>query len=142
MSGVPYQRGKTPADFYAKKAAVRGRVVAVLKGRVKERGLSLLPSPTRALLKNEIHELLITGEEKRGSIIHQVAYLAFIVIEEGGVIIAGEKVIWQDKELGTVLGFDGTHLPNHYNIILCSPHPLSGEEQGIALGDAVLFAGM
>lgn len=137
----PYQEGMTPRDFYFTKERVRGRVVAVLKGKMEERGLSLLPSPSRALVKNEIHELLVTDEEGTDPI-HGVAYLAFIVIEEGGVVLQGEGVIWRGEKIGTLLGFDGTHLPNHYNIVLHSPHRFTGEERGIHLGDCICFEGL
>jgi hypothetical protein len=34
--------------------------------------------------------------------------------------------------VGTVLGFDACHFPNHYNILVSAPEPLTGPQLGLA----------
>jgi urease beta subunit len=38
-----------------------------------------------------------------------------------------------------VLGFDGCHFPNHYNILVNTDRPRTGLELGVPLGATVRF---
>ncbi len=138
----PYSSGLMKEDPYAKKTAVVGRIVAVLRNKLENRKLSLIAPKSRALRRYEIHELIITDEEQAfpGKEVNKVAYLAFIEILIPGVLVFGDKVMLQDGQvIGTVAGFDETHMPNHENIVIKSDKRISGEEMGINLEQLIIF---
>lgn len=118
---------------------MKGQMVAV-SGRVSdERGLSLIPQPTRVLCKNEIHELITTDEVDAGpnKTVGRVACIGFFEITQGSSVIVGDPVFMNGKEIGKLAGFDETHLPNHYNIVVLSPKRFTGLEARFHIGDEV-----
>ncbi|KUK86019.1 MAG: hypothetical protein XE03_1766 [candidate division TA06 bacterium 34_109] len=137
----PHASGLVDKNTYSSKRKIESSVVAVLHLKMEGRGLNLIKPISRALKKNEIHELIITDEEeaKPGSIVNQVSYLAFIEISQGGVIVVGDEVYWNNNLLGTVAGFDDTHMPNHQNIVLYSPIRRTGEELSINIEDHIII---
>ena len=136
MSG-PAVFGKNP---YVAKSDVNGRVVAVLRGVTDQRGLYLTAFRSRAVPAGEIHELMITDEECDVELtINRVALIAFFEITEGGVILLDDSVTIGDAVVGTVAGFDETHMPNHQNICLRG-ELRDGESIAIRVGDAVRIA--
>ena len=96
---------------------------------------------SRAVKKNEVHELMTTSEENviPGTIVNHVAYLGFFEVSEGGVILTGDDVYIRGKLIGKVVGFDDTHMPNHQNIVLYSSENKTGLELKIHLGDGIFF---
>jgi len=112
--------------------------VAVLRGQLDDRGLELIRPSSRALLRGEIHELLVTVETGAGpgSRVDSVGYLAFFEVERGGVAVVGDGVGWGNTSW-TLVGFDLTHAPNHLNLVVQGGSRLSGEELGMAVGDPV-----
>jgi hypothetical protein len=52
------------------------------------------------------------------------------------VVCAGDVVTVDGKVIGTIAGYDYTHMPNHMNIVISAPSLQSGEELGIQLGQA------
>jgi hypothetical protein len=71
--------------------------------------------------------------------VNRVALIAFFEVLEGGVILLDDQVTIGDRLVGTVAGFDETHMPNHQNI--CLNGELSdGESIAIAVGDPVRIA--
>ena len=58
----PYAHGMINYNPYAKKKIVTARVVAVLRGTMDKRGLSLIAPKSRALRRSEIHEIIVTGQ--------------------------------------------------------------------------------
>jgi len=64
----PYKIDLLKKVPFAKKNRVFSKLVAIMDIELKKRDLQLIPSYTRALLKNEIHELIITDEKKAGPI--------------------------------------------------------------------------
>ena len=136
MSG-PAVFGKNP---YVAKSDVTGHVVAVLRGVTDRRGLYLTAYRSRAVPKGEIHELMITDEE--GDVettVNRVALIAFFEVAEGGVILLDDQVTIGTRVIGTVAGFDETHMPNHQNICLRG-ELRDGESIEIRVGDAVRLA--
>ena len=133
----PYQEKLITGSLCSKKTLVRGRVVAVMGGKLARRGLRLIVSPTRALLSGEIHELIVTDERDAGpgKTVNRIAYVGFLELEKGGVVAKGDKVVLQGKGVGEIVGFDETHAPNHLNVVIKSSKRCSGEEMGIELGD-------
>lgn len=123
------------------KRAVAGRVVKVLVHRRDDRGMSLEPFASRCVRRGEVHELVTTDHDDTaaGARIDRVAFLGFVEIGNAGVIDRGDEV-WHDGELvGTVLGFDACHHPNHYNILITTPTPRTGPELGLRPEVDVLF---
>jgi len=138
----PYSRKLFAKDPYFKSTPIQGRLVVVLDGHLTGRGLSLIKPPSRAVQKNEIHELILTDEEAGpGSIVEQVWYAGFFEVQDGGMAIAGSPVTVDGQEIGVLAGFDETHLPNHLNIIIKTNRPATGAELNLALGATVTFAG-
>jgi len=126
-------------DPYYAKSPLVGKLVVVLDGQFPERGLSLIPQPSRAIRRFDIHELIVTDQEAEpGSIINPIAYLGFVEFEQGGVMVAGDKVSVDGELIGYICGFDETHMPNHLNIVVLGQR-LSGRQRGLELKQQILF---
>lgn len=131
----PYQAGFFSENPYAAKRVIKGKLAVILRGKLEKRGLELIPTISRAVLKNEVHELIVTDQENvgPGSKVDKIAYIGFVEITAGGVMTVGDTLTCQDKVLGRVIGFDETHLPNHLNIVLASGSRSDGVEQNLKL---------
>ncbi len=141
MSKEPHGAGILDKYPYAAKSDVTGRLVCLLDARSEERGMELVIHPSRALCRNEIHELAVTDDAAASpnSVVDRVAYLAFFSIEEGGVVLVGDKVEVAGKEVGEIAGFDVTHAPNHMNVLLRVEQCQTGPELGLHLGEPIIF---
>lgn len=137
----PYQAGMFTGNPYAEKRDVLGRLVVVLRGKLEHRGLNLIAPISRAVQKNEIHELIITDEEGAGpgKKVDSIAYAGFVEIIAGGVLLAGDELICAGKVLGRIAGFDETHLPNHLNIVMKAEKRVDGVEMGLEIESEVIF---
>lgn len=136
----PYARGLVWGNPYTRRRVLRGRIVAVLDMRLDERGLALIPMPTRALVAGAIHELIVTAEPAElGGRVDQVAYLGFFEVTAGSVIKRGDQLIVGGETIADVAGFDETHAPNHLNIVLRSDRPATGEELGWRIESELTF---
>ena len=138
----PYASGMVKNDPYAKKTTVVGRIVAVLRGKMENRNLSLISPWSRALKNGEVHELILTDEKDAvpGKNVNKIAYLAFVEIINPGVIVFKDKVkLSNGKCIGTLAGFDETHMPNHQNIVIFTEQLVSGEEMNLSLNDLIYF---
>jgi len=126
---------------YHSKTDIVGRLNVVLDGKLENRELSLIKQISRCVLKHEIHELIISDEDSigTGSTVNKIAYLGFFEIVQGGVLTTGDSVYCAGRLIGTLAGFDETHMPNHLNIVIKSDARLSGAEQGVNLGDEIAF---
>ena len=138
----PYARALFKENPFNLKRSIECLVVAVLQARLDNRSLRLIPQISRVLKKNDIHELIFTDEKESRpeTIVNRIAYIAFIEILKGGVMVVGDKVYWNNNLLGIVAGFDDTHMPNHQNIILYSPKISTGKELGIQVEDPVVIS--
>ena len=138
----PYVEGDLPVAPFVERRPVTGEVVAVLRGCWDDRALCLIPQPSRALGQGEIHEVILTDEDPRpGDKVDRIAYFAFVQIDEGGVALVGDRVRVGSGS-GILAGFDPTHMPNHYNIIVRVRNCLAdGEEQRLQLGDRMRIVG-
>ena len=137
----PYASGMIKKSPYTKKKIIKGNIVVILDFATKERGLKLISPQSRAVKKNEIHEIMTTAEKGAapGEAVNDVAYVGFFEVEESGVIVTGDSVYIGAKLIGEVVGFDDTHMPNHQNIVLYSSENKTGIELKIDLGDKILF---
>lgn len=135
----PYTTKKVTSNAYVDKVPLEGAVVAVLRGTVADRGLELIPQPSRAVSKGEVHELILTPEPvSPGDRVKAIAYLAFVEFQAGGVLLAGDKVSVDGQEIGELVGFDMSHFPNHMNIVIRGDLR-SGEERGISVNTKIMF---
>ena len=52
----------------------------------------------------------------------------------------GETLLVDDQSIGTVLGFDETHEPNHINIVIGGGRRRTGKQLELGVGGKVRFA--
>lgn len=137
----PYKTGLFNSSPYAAKSEIRGRLVVILRGKLESRALSLVAPISRAVRRNEIHELIITDESGAGpgKTVDRISYAGFVEITEGGVLLTGDEVTCGEMVLGSIAGFDETHLPNHLNIVICSGSRNDGVEMGLVLESEIVF---
>ena len=136
MDEAPYDPRLITPSVYGDRRPVLGEIVALLHITFQDRGLKLIQARSRALLKNEIHELMITDEEGAapGGGADRVSAIAFFEVRRGGLAVVGDEVTIGGRALGTLAGFDMTHMPNHMNLLVKST---SLEEPPIRVGDEV-----
>jgi len=145
MPKDPYKNSLFKVSPYASKTPVIGRLVCILNAELPERGLELSPLPSRAVLKHEIHELILTDETQAapGSSVNHIAYLGFFEILQGGILLEGDELQVNGKTIGHLAGFDFTHLPNHMNLVIKTSPPLqTGKACGFSCGNPVTFTFM
>ncbi|WP_335974464.1 DUF6917 domain-containing protein [Streptomyces sp. CA2R106] len=123
------------------KRTVHGSLVKILLHRRDDRGMTLEPHASRCVRAGEVHELVTTDhtDPAPGARIDRVGFLGFVELERGGVIDRGDTVRIGDHTVGTVLGFDACHFPNHYNILIRTGTPVTGPDLGLAPEQRVSF---
>ena len=135
----PYNRKMFKADPYYAKSILAGKLAVILDGQYPERGLKLIPQPSRAICRYQVHELIVTDEVAGpGDTVDPIAYLGFVEFYQGGVLVAGDRVMVDGEDIGAVCGFDETHMPNHLNIVLRGER-ISGRGRKLSLGQEVQF---
>lgn len=137
----PYSNGILKVHPYVKKKDVTGELVAILEGSLENRGLHLIKPISRVLCEDEIHEIIVTDEQDAapGKTVNAIAYLGFFEVKSGGVIVTGDEVYLKGHFIGTIAGFDETHMPNHINIIIKAPQRFTGIECDAELGMQLLI---
>lgn len=136
----PYKQGIIPSYIYYKKVKVSGKINSIMNACLDNRGLKLIEESTRAFKKYDLIEIIVTKESKfPGERVNSIAYIGFIEVENGGVIRIGDKFIVNKKSIGQVLGFDATHMPNHYNLVINVNDLITGYDLGLKLGDKAEF---
>jgi len=134
---APYGFRRITPGVYGERRQVEGEVVALLHVSFQDRGLRLIETKSRAVRLNEIHELMITDEDAApGGGADRVRAIAFFEVSKSGLIVVGDKVSVVNKTLGTLAGYDETHMPNHMNIVVKTP---SLDEPEIRVGDKIRF---
>ncbi len=138
MDEAPYDPNLITPSVYGDRRPVVGEVVALLHVTFEERGLKLIQSKSRALVKDEIHELMITDEEGAapGGGADRVSAVAFFEVKNGGLIVVGDRLTLNDGFLGVVAGYDMTHMPNHMNVLLKAE---SLKPPVLSVGDKLIF---
>lgn len=149
----PETRDTMPTDPYdslldaspyedAKKSPVTGGTVVLLDVKYEDdRGLELIAPLSRAVQRREVHEILLTDEDdpRSDGVVDRAAVFGFVEIERGGVVAVGDEFAVGDRALGTVVGFDETHAPNHLNVVIRSDDFRTGIEMDVPLGTTVTF---
>lgn len=134
----PYTAGMVSKDPFFKKQPVEGVVVAVLSNKFENRGVTLIPQLSRAVLRNEIHELMLTDEPAGpNDTVDRIFYLGFFEVSCPGVIVRGDTLLIAGRVVGKVIGFNDDHMPNHLNIIIHGKTPKTGKELGIDLKETL-----
>jgi hypothetical protein len=143
MSPDPYAEKKLSTKYpCADKSIVTGKLCVILDARAADRGLELVVFPSRAVQKNEVHEIILTAEKEAipGGKVNNISYLGYFEVLESGVLWMGDKVMVGEKEIGILAGYDMTHFPNHMNIIIKIDRDLyTGLEAGIKVGTPISF---
>ncbi|MEU6820924.1 hypothetical protein ABZ921_09865 [Streptomyces atriruber] len=123
------------------KRTVHATVVKVLTHRRVDRGMRLEEFTSRCVRTGEVHELVTTdqADDPPGSRIDRVGFLGFAEIQRAGVLDRGDEV-WVDGRLvGTVLGFDSCHFPNHYNVLIAVDDLVTGPDLELRPETPLLF---
>lgn len=93
---------------------------------------------TRCIKAGEIHEFILCSPGVDfATPMDDVSYLGFAEIVNGGVLAVGDALWAGETRLGTLHGFDETHWPNHYNILIAADRLQTGVEIGLEVGGAV-----
>lgn len=139
----PYSTKLIKTDFFHAKREVPMRVAVVLDGHLENRNLELIPQMSRAYAEKTIIELIATDDTnaRPGSVVQPIAYIAFVEIEKSGVLLVGDEVLWNGTVIGTIAGYDDTHMPNHQNVIVAMQKRISGKELAMAVDDTVMIKG-
>jgi hypothetical protein len=117
---------------------VRASFLAILNHRREQRGMKLSPWQTRAIRAGDIHEFLTTPDQpgSTDARVDRAYYLGFAECQ-AGIIAVGDVVSTTRGEVGSILGFDETHAPNHLNIVIYSPLCQTGLQLGLQPGDSL-----
>jgi hypothetical protein len=117
------------------------RFVEILDLQCDDRRLVLIKARSRAVRRHDIHELMLTDEAGAapGATVDRVDYLGFVEFPEGGMLVYGDAVVVGGERIGVVAGFDESHFPNHYNVVIKGPRRASGVDLDQYPGDPVLF---
>jgi hypothetical protein len=132
----PYKLGLIEKSPYIAKKEIKGEIVAILDLIIKERGMKLIDPISRVLTKNSVCEIAVTNEKDAGpgKVVNYVGYLGFMMIEDGGVAVVGDKVFIGDNMIGVIAGFDETHAPNHITLLLKADEVTTGNKLGLKVG--------
>jgi len=135
---APYDFRRITPSVYGDKRPVEGEVVAVLHVMFEDRGLEFIKTKSRTVKLNEIHELMITDEldAAPGGGADRVRAIAFFEITKSGLIVLGDNVSINGEKLGTLAGYDVTHMPNHINVVVKTD---TLDEPLLRVGDKVRF---
>jgi hypothetical protein len=141
--GDPYAQKMTNRTFFAAKSDLHGRVVTVLRGKLESRALHLIVPISRAFTTGTIVEFISTDETTAGpgATVNQIGYIGFVELTAGGILLAGDTVEIDGKVIGTIAGYDDTHMPNHQNIIITTGGRTTGEDLDLKPGAPVLIRG-
>jgi len=136
---APYDFKRITPSVYGNKRPVEGEVVALLHIKFEDRGLEFIQTKSRTVKLNEIHELMLTDEQDAapGGGADKVRAIAFFEITKSGLIVVGDEVSIGGKRLGTLAGYDVTHMPNHINVVVKTE---TLDEPVLRVGDKVSFS--
>jgi hypothetical protein len=123
-----------------KRAAV-AEFVRLLFHREADRGMQLIEFESRCVQRGEIHEIVTADQPGLGpgDRADRIGFLGFAEFEVGGVLERGDLVLLDRQPLGTVLGFDKCHFPNHYNVIIQCAEIVSATEARARVGSVLHF---
>ncbi|WP_084483760.1 DUF6917 domain-containing protein [Nocardia anaemiae] len=123
------------------KVDMHGTVVKLLFHCRDDRGMELIPEASRCVRVGEVHELVTTDHRglSGGARVDRVGFLGFVEIGNAGVIDVGDAAVIGERIIGTVVGFDACHFPNHYNVIIESDRLHTATDLGLTVGQTIHF---
>lgn len=129
---------------YHQNRPVPGEIVTVLRGVTDRRGLQLEAYRSRAVIAGEVHELMTTNQPQvaPGDRVDDVALIGFFVVNQSGVLLVGSRVMIGGQPIGTIAGFDDTHMPNHQNICIQVETLQDGASLDLSVGEVVEIHGV
>lgn len=123
-----------------RRRSVVGTLVEVSPTQRSNRNLGIELFESRALVLSSIHELIVTNQPaERGSTVAEVAYLGFFEVTSGGVVCAEDTLVIDGMAIGTLVGFNLTHMPNHLNLVIRVAEMVTGAALGLDLGASVVM---
>jgi len=139
----PYARKLVGHSFYHSKVDIKCNTLVVLDGTLENRGLNMIQPISRAFPKYAIIELIGTDDPLAapGAKVDNICYIGFLELKNSGVLLTGDEVIWNGKKIGTIAGYDDTHMPNHQNTIVLMDKRISGKDLGIKINDEIIIKG-
>lgn len=136
----PYAKGLISANPFTDKVEVSGEIVALMDLVLPDRGLTLEHFRSRAIAQGMVYELVTTDEaqDPLDRCVNNTGYIGFVRSDSGGVIIVGDDCFIGDKWVGSVIGFDSSHEPNHFSVVVQCEYVRSGVQWGFELGETVV----
>jgi hypothetical protein len=122
---------------------MRGKIVVVLDGLLENRELQLIQPISRAFSGGSIIELIGTDEKNAGpgKKVDAIAYIAFVELTTSGILLTGDVVKCKGNPIGTIVGYDDTHMPNHQNTIILMEKRISGKDLALEIEQEILIEG-
>ncbi|WP_275465575.1 DUF6917 domain-containing protein [Streptomyces noursei] len=122
--------------MFTSREPLRLRWAAVMDHTRHDRAIEPSAWQTRCIRAGEVHEFINVGPGPRYPVDH-VEYYGFATFETSGVLAVGDALVSEGRTLGTISGFDETHMPNHYNILVEGADFRNGHALGLKAGTAV-----
>lgn len=110
--------------------------VAVMDHSRYDRAIRPAGWDTRCISAGQVHEFINVGPGPQFPVDH-VEYFGFAAFEVSGVLAVGDALIGDDGVLGRIVGFDETHMPNHYNILVECKELLNGRALSLIAGESI-----
>ena len=130
----------TNIDSIIVKQDLIGRLITVHGTIRRNRGLRPITQKTRAIKMGEIHEVILTDDfMDNDRIINNAAIIGFVDFLTSGLIKTKDRLYIRNNEIGIVIGFDETHMPNHLNILIYSKKFKAGLDLNLNCGNVVYF---
>ncbi len=140
----PHREGSVSRSHYTSKTEITARLFAVLDWSSVDHGLKLIPQLSRSVKRGDVLELICTDVKDAGpgSKVNRATYIGFVEVSETGLLLCGDAVSVRQEEIGTIAGFDETHLPNHLNVVIQSEQHRTGREMELPLDVLFTFIGI
>jgi len=126
------------------KLVLHGQIVKAMFHTRTDRGMRLIEHASRCIRRGELHELVTTDQPGLGpgDRVDRVGFLGFMEALGPGVIERGDRFCVAGHPVGTVIGFDDCHYPNHYNVLIATATLLTSHDWlAFGSGTAVQFEG-
>jgi len=136
----PFLTGASEGPWDRPHSAPQGQLIAILDGSGNGLGMKLIANKSRAARANEINELAVTDEDAMpGATVERAAFVAFIELTSGGMLIEGDRVEINGEAIGEIAGFNEDAMPNHQTIMVRQAARTTGHQHGYQLGATITF---
>ncbi|WP_219852858.1 DUF6917 domain-containing protein [Streptomyces solincola] len=122
--------------MFSSRQPLRLTWTAVMDHTRRDRAIAPSAWQTRCVRAGEVHEFLNVGPGPDYPVDH-VEYYGFAAFDTSGVLAVGDELVCDGRALGAISGFDETHMPNHYNILVEGPRLANGHALGLSAGTPV-----